>query len=533
MSGEQQLTGPDLTLGVPSRELADGGTLLGHAEGEAVLVVRRGAELFAIGATCTHYGGPLAEGLVVGETVRCPWHHACFSLRTGEAVRTPALNPVASWSVEERDGRLFVTGKRAATKAGASTERRPVESGGPRSVVIVGAGAAGNAAAEELRRQGYAGPITLIDGDDGAPYDRPNLSKDYLAGNAPEDWIPLHPRSFYADLRIELVLGRRVTAVDTAARRVTLDDGSVRDYGALLLATGAEPVRLPLGGAGGPPIRYLRTLADSRAIIAAAGNAKHAVVIGASFIGLEVAASLRARGVEVHVVAPEARPLERVLGAEFGDFIRALHEEHGVVFHLSQTASAIDAAGVTLGSGERLAADLVVAGVGVRPNVALAEAAGLALDRGVVVDQYLETSAPGVYAAGDIARYPDPRTGERIRVEHWVVAERHGQAAARNMLKGADGGQRERFVDVPFFWSQHYDVPINYVGHAERWDAIDVDGRVADRNCVVSYRLAGRTLAVATIYRDRESLEAELVMEHDAFQLPEGATQRVAGGTRG
>jgi NADPH-dependent 2,4-dienoyl-CoA reductase/sulfur reductase-like enzyme/nitrite reductase/ring-hydroxylating ferredoxin subunit len=526
MSGEQQLSGPDLRQGVASSDVADGTPLLGHADGEPVLVVRRDGELFAIGATCTHYGGPLAEGLIVGETVRCPWHHACFSLRTGDAIRTPALNPVASWAVEERGGRVRVTGKAEPGQRARPALDSAAESPTPVSVVIVGGGAAGNAAAEELRRHGYAGPITMIDPDADEPYDRPNLSKDYLAGNAPEEWIPLHPRSFYDELEVELVLGRRVTALDTKGKRVTLDDGSTRDYGALLLATGAEPVRLPLKSDGGPPIRYLRTLADSRAIVAAAKDAKRAVVIGASFIGLEVAASLRARDVDVHVVGPEARPLERVLGPEFGDFIRRLHEEHGVVFHLGQTASAVDASGVTLADGQRIAADLVVVGVGVRPNLALAEQAGLALDRGVVVDEYLETSAPGVFAAGDIARFPEPRTGERIRVEHWVVAERQGQAAARNML-----GRRERYADIPFFWSQHYDVQINYVGHAERWDAIDVDGSIGDRNCVVSYRRGGRTLAVATIFRDRESLEAELSMEQEAVRAHSGASPRRAAGT--
>jgi len=487
--------------------------------GEAVLLVRQGVELFAVGATCTHYGGPLAEGLVVhdakdGPTVRCPWHHACFSLRTGVALRAPALNPVACWTVEERDGASFVVGRHDGA---AAVERpRAVTSGGaapPASVVIVGAGAAGNSAAEELRRQGYGGPVILIDPDEAAPYDRPNLSKDYLAGTAPEEWIPLHPRSFYDELGIELLRGRRAAAIEPSARRLALDNGSVLDYGALVLATGAEPVRLPLETDGGLPVHYLRTLADSRAIIAGAteGGARRAVVIGASFLGLEVAASLRARGLDVSVVAPEARPLERVLGAELGDFVRRLHEEHGVAFCLGQTPAAVGADVVTLTDGERLPADLVVAAVGVRPNVGLAERAGLAIDRGVAVDEYLQTSAPGIYAAGDVARWPDPRSGERVRVEHWVVAQRMGQAAARNIL-----GAAEPFADVPFFWSQHYDVPISYVGHAERWDSVDVDGSIDGRDCAVTYRMGGRALAVATIFRDRESLEAELAMEQAA-----------------
>ena len=373
--------------------------------------------------------------------------------------------------------------------------------------MILGGGAAGAVAAETLRREGYDGPITIVDAGPSAPYDRPNLSKDYLAGTAPEDWIPLHPDSFYTEQRIELALGRRATAIDAGARRLMLDDGTTREYGALLIATGAEPVTLELENPG-QPVHYLRTLADSRAIIAAAGQARRAVVIGASFIGLEVAASLRTRGVEVTVVGPEARPLERVLGPALGDHVRALHEQHGVVFRLGQTVTVVGDADVTLQSGERLPADLVIAGVGVRPNVQLAERAGLAMDRGIVVDEYLQTSAPGIYAAGDVARWPDPHSGQPIRVEHWVVAERQGQAAARNIL-----GRRERFDAVPFFWSQHYDVAIAYVGHAERWDDVQISGDLGANDCEVAYRSGDRVLAVATIFRDQASLRAEVAME--------------------
>ncbi|HTO42007.1 MAG TPA: FAD-dependent oxidoreductase, partial [Rhizomicrobium sp.] len=338
--------------------------------------------------------------------------------------------------------------------------------------------------------------------------DRPNLSKDYLAGSAPEDWIPLRPDAYYTETKIDLRLEMQVVAIDTATRNVIISKGERLAYDRLLLATGAEPVRLPIPGAEQPNVHVLRSLSDSRAIIETAGNARRAVIIGASFIGLEAAASLRTRGLDVHVVAPEKRPMERILGPDMGDFIRALHEEHGVVFHLEDTVAAIDGDRVTLKSGSVLEAGLVVVGVGVRPRLALAEQAGLALDRGVLVNAYLETSMPGIYAAGDIARWPDPHTGETIRVEHWVVAQRQGQAAARNML-----GEREKFSAVPFFWSQHYDVPINYVGHAERWDEIAIDGDIGARDCLLTYKLNGRRLAVASIYRDLASLQAELEME--------------------
>jgi 3-phenylpropionate/trans-cinnamate dioxygenase ferredoxin reductase subunit len=378
----------------------------------------------------------------------------------------------------------------------------------PASVVIVGAGAAGNAAAEMLRRKGYQGPVTLVGGEPDGPYDRPNLSKDYLAGTAPEEWIPLRPAEFYAQQKIGLVLATSVDRIDPVEKTVVLANGTVLSYGALLLATGADPVRLTLRGSDLPHVCYLRSLADSRAIIAKAAGKKRAVVVGASFIGLEAAAALRARGVEVTVVAPEALPLARIMGDALGRAIKKLHEEHGVTFHLGSRPVAIDASEVTLDGGAKVAADLVVVGIGVRPALGLAAAAGLTVDRGVVVDENLKTSAPNVFAAGDIARWPDARSGERLRVEHWVVAERQGQVAALNML-----GARERFDGVPFFWSAHYDVTIAYVGHAETWDRVDVAGSIEGRDCAVAFRRGRRTLAVATIGRDKASLDAEAAME--------------------
>jgi NADPH-dependent 2,4-dienoyl-CoA reductase/sulfur reductase-like enzyme len=374
--------------------------------------------------------------------------------------------------------------------------------------VIVGGGAAGFAAAEMLRRQDYRGSIVMLSNEAAPPLDRPNLSKDYLAGSAPEDWLPLRPDGFYADASIDLRLGTEVASIDTKVRAVVLASGEAIPYDRLLLATGAEPVRLPIPGVDQPHVHVLRSLTDCRAIIASATGARRAIVIGASFIGLEAAAALRAKNIEVHVVGLEQRPMERVLGPAMGDFVRALHEEHGVIFHLGDTVTSIDGKRATLKSGGALEADVVVVGVGVRPRLALAEKAGLAIDRGITVDAYLETSIPGIYAAGDIARWPDTHSGDAIRVEHWVVAERQGQTAARNML-----GQREVFDAVPFFWSQHYDVPINYVGHAEKWDEIALDGNIAAKDCLLRYKSGGRVLAVASIYRDLASLEAELAME--------------------
>ncbi len=497
--------GPDLTQGVDFAELERDGKLVGRVGEEEVLLVLREGEVFAIGAQCTHYHAPLVDGLILGGEIRCPWHHASFDLATGEVLRAPALDPLPCWKVERRDGKVFVRGERAA-KA-----RAPAPAEVPKTVVIVGGGAAGLAAAAELRRLGFTGKLVMLSAEDAPPLDRPNLSKDYLAGAAPEDWLPLRPESFYFENRIDLRLGAVANGLDGKARRLTLADGSALEFDRLLLATGAEPIRLKIPGADLPHVRVLRSHADCREIIARATQARRVVVLGASFIGLEVAASLRTRGLEVHVAAPEKIPMERVLGAEIGAFVRKLHEEHGVIFHLEDLATAIDERRVTLKSGKSLEAELVVAGVGVRPRLELAEKAGLAMERGVLVDAFLETSAPGIYAAGDIARWPDPHSGERIRVEHWVVAERQGVTAARNML-----GAREAFDAVPFFWSQHYDTAINYVGHAEGWDAIEVEGDIAAKDCLLRYMRGGRALAVASIFRDIDSLRAEAEMERIA-----------------
>ena len=295
MAGTQsEPVGPDLARGIPTGDLADGGMLAGHVGDATVLLARRGTEVFAVSATCTHYGGPLADGLMVADTLRCPWHHACFSLRTGEALHAPAFAPLARWVVEERDGRIVVRAKAEAPAPARRTSVAPAARE-PERIVIVGGGPAGFAAADTLRREGYGGSIVMLSSEDAPPVDRPNLSKDYLAGTAPEEWVPMRPATFYAENGIDLRLKTAVIGFDARAREVTLSGGENIAYDRLLLATGAEPVRLSIPGADQPHVRLLRSLADCRAIIEHAKRAKRAVVLGASFIGLEVAASLRAR----------------------------------------------------------------------------------------------------------------------------------------------------------------------------------------------------------------------------------------------
>jgi NADPH-dependent 2,4-dienoyl-CoA reductase/sulfur reductase-like enzyme len=369
-----------------------------------------------------------------------------------------------------------------------------------------------------LRRRNFTGSVTILSADSDAPYDRPNLSKDYLTGSAPEEWIPLRSPKFYERKEIDLHLATTVSGIDAEQRVVLTNDGRTFAFDRLLLAPGAEPARLPLPGADLPHVFTLRSLADSRAIVERAKTARTAVVIGAGFIGLEVAASLRARGIEVHVVAPDREPLEKALGPELGRYIRGLHENNGVKFHLQQSVSSIEEACVVLEGTEALAADLVIVGVGVKPRKGLAVEAGLATADGILVDERLETSSPEIFAAGDAAEWPDRITGTRTRIEHWVVAERQGQVAACNML-----GERLAFSDAPFFWSAHYDTTIRYIGNGRNHDATEIEGDLAAGKAVVRYLSGGNTVAVATVGRDREALRAAVSLERElAAAAPAG-----------
>ena len=370
-------------------------------------------------------------------------------------------------------------------------------------MVIVGGGGAAFAAADRLRKRGHQGRVVMISDDTRPAYDRPNVSKDYLAGEAPDEWMPLASDSDLSDRQIEVLTGEQVTAIDRERSEVVLEGGDRIGYDSLLLATGAEPIRLPVPGAERGYL--LRTMDDADRIIAAASEASSAVVVGAGFIGLEVAASLRNRGLEVTVVALETEPLEAVMGPELGAAIRADHEANGVRFRMEASVERVEEEAVVVDDGSSIPADLVVIGIGVKPRTSLAADAGLEVDDGVLVDERLRSSDPAILAAGDVARFP--YGDDRIRIEHWVVAERQGQVAADVIL-----GDDTSFSDAPFFWSVHFGVRIRFVGYAGGHEERTIVGDLRSDGAVF-YRRAGSIVAVATVGRDRLSLEAEVALE--------------------
>ncbi len=498
----------DVIVGKAS-EFADGEMKQVSANGAEVLLACVGGNFHAVGAHCTHYGAPLVEGVLSGERIVCPWHHACFNVTSGNLEEPPAFDALPRYEVKiENDQVIVRVPDDAPDRRTPQMAQRDTKD--ERLFVIAGGGAAGYTAAQTLREDGFTGRLVLITRETQLPYDRPNLSKDYLQGNAEPEWIPLRSDDFFAEHDIEVIQGREITHVDAAQKAITFADGEILRCDALLLATGGAPRRLPFQSRANSNVFLLRSYNDSDAIIAAAEKGRRAVVIGASFIGMEVASSLAARGCEVTVVAPDAVPFEKILGPEIGRLFQNIHVENGIKFRLA--ASVVDFAGiekvraVVLENGERLEADLVVVGVGVKPATGFLEGVDLHKDGGVIVDEHLR-AADGVYAAGDIAYFPHPLTGERQRIEHWRTAMQQGRVAARNMA-----GKKIAYDAIPFFWTRQFDAGLLYVGHALAWDEIIYQGDVSAREFLAFYIKEDRVLAVAGMNRDREMAAAEELM---------------------
>ena len=503
MSGATTTEGPDFSRGIAITEIPTDGTIVGRVGSEPVLLSRFDGEFIAVSGTCTHYGAALGHGLIAEGSVRCPLHHACFDLRSGRALHAPALDDLDGWTVNVEGGMAFVTARAGTIITNTAKPRQNVA-----KIVIVGGGAAGVACANQLRKLGYDGSITMLSADVDPPYDRPNLSKDFLAGNAPDEWMPLRSAKWYRDQSIDLRLQTDVTRIDAAERLVSCGSGDEFSYDRLLLATGSEPNLLTGHGFHHEDVVTLRSFADARTLIERSSRARHAVIVGSSFIGLEAASALRARGIEVSVVSTESVPFENTFGPELGGFLQKLHEQNGVRFALGAAAASYDGRHLTTASGARLKADYVLVGIGVRPRLDLGRSAGLRVADGILVDQYLETGVPGIYAAGDIAAYPDPLTNEPVRIEHWAVAERQGEVVAANMLSHS-----QPFHAVPFFWTEQHGVTVRYVGRAARWDDIRIDGDLRAGEAVIRYFDNGIHRATATLGRDLDSLEDERIFE--------------------
>ena len=484
-------------------ELSDGMMKTVEVDDHKILLVKVKGEVYAVGATCTHYGAPLEDGLLSDDRVVCPWHQAAFSIKTGDMLEPPALDSLPRYEVRVDGDDIIV-----ALPESAEPHRQPAmtsfdPSADSRTYVILGAGAAANAAAQTLREDGFQGIIVMITPENRLPYDRPNLSKDYLQGTAEPEWMPLRPQEFYRDNGIEVRLNATVKAVEIPTRTVTFESGEQLEYDKLLIATGSAPRSLPVPGADLDNVFTLRSFDDSDAIIAATQQAKKAVVVGASFIGMEAAFSLTERNLAVTVVAPEQVPFEHVFGPEVGELFRSAHERNGVAFKLGEQVEKIEGNDsvetVVLKSGERLECDLAVIGIGVKPVTGFIKGLpGLADDGSIIVDEYF-SAAENVYAAGDIARFPDWRTGERLRIEHWRTAQQQGRQAAHNMA-----GRGTPYTAVPFFWTMQAGLSIGYIGHAADWDSTIVYGSIAEKDFLVFYVKGDRILAAAASGRSRE-----------------------------
>jgi NADPH-dependent 2,4-dienoyl-CoA reductase/sulfur reductase-like enzyme/nitrite reductase/ring-hydroxylating ferredoxin subunit len=505
-------------------DISDGEMREVLAEGTRVLLACVGERLHAVSATCPHYGAPLAEGVLSGTRIVCPWHHACFNVTNGDVEEPPALDALVSYDVRVEGERVFVSIPVESQDQRAPLLVKPEFDADPRRFIIIGAGAAGYSAAQTLREEGFRGRILMITRENRDPYDRPNLSKDYLQGHAEAEWMPLRPAEFFTEQGIEIVREREVLRVDADARTISLDDGQTLGYDALLVATGGSPVRLNIPGSDLKNIFVLRSFADADSIIETAQRSQRAVVVGASFIGMEAAYSLAERGLEVTVVAPSGEPFERTLGAEIGALFRRLHESHNVRFKLGSIVYRFEGSthvqAVVLESGERIETDMVVAGVGVHPATGFLNGVRLDDNGGVLVDARLR-AAEDLYAAGDIACYPDHRTGERVRIEHWRTAQQQGRTAAHNML-----GRDIPFDGVPFFWTRQFDAGLLYVGHASAWDEIIYQGEVASCDFLAFYAKDDRVLAVAGMNRERDMAAVEELFRLDRMPTPARLKER-------
>jgi 3-phenylpropionate/trans-cinnamate dioxygenase ferredoxin reductase subunit len=490
---------------VPEKDLREGIPASAEFGEKAIFLVRKGDRILALEGECTHYGGTLADGLLRGHVITCPLHTARFDIETGAMISPPALTDLAPYETKVEKGFVYVR------KAPLPRPRVPGGKDG-RTFLVLGAGAAGTAAALALRKNGFTGRVLMVTPEPDLPYDRPILSKDYMAGEAPKTDLPLRPVESYRELGIEIWRDKTAVALDRGKKIVRFSDASVQKYDRLLLATGGTP-RIPnIPGTKLPGFFVLRSRANADAIIMALDRAKTVAIMGASFIGLEVASALRKRGLEVHVAAPEAVPLGNVFGEKLGGHIRKIHEEKGVRFHLglgvAEIAGEKRVEGMRLLDGTTIKAEVVIAGIGVIPAISYLDGSGLAERGAVPVNARFQTADPDIFAVGDIAVLPDPHVPEGRRVEHWVEAERQGQHAAKTML---DAG--EDYREVPFFWTVQHGVSLKYAGFVKKYDAVEYRGSLDEKKVMAGFYQGQNLRAVASLGRTKELIAASELLK--------------------
>jgi NADPH-dependent 2,4-dienoyl-CoA reductase/sulfur reductase-like enzyme/nitrite reductase/ring-hydroxylating ferredoxin subunit len=485
-----------------------------------VLLAKVDGNFYAVGAYCSHYQAPLAEGILKEDRVVCPWHNACFNITTGDQQEPPGLDSLRCYPVRVEGEQVIVSVPKQASAQRNPTMAKPDLTADRRTFVILGAGAAGAHAAETLRVAGFQGRIVMVTQDDRLPYDRTWLSKDYFIDKVSNEQMPLRSPEFYQAHQIETLLNQQVVKVDAIAKLITFADGGTLTYDALLVATGGKPRQLNVPGQELQNVFTLRSFADTEQILAAAQQASRAVVVGSSFIGMEAASGLTQRGVAVTIVSPASLPFQKILGEEIGQVFQQVHEENGVSFRLGRKVTQIEGNGtveaVILDNGDRLEADLVLVGIGVQPATEFLEGVALhSKDQSVLVNEYLN-AADELYAAGDIACYPDWRTGETTRVEHWRSAAQQGRIAAYNMA-----GQPTPFRGLPVFWTMQFQFPLRYIGHAEQWDEIIFNGDLQTRQFIAFYIKDNQVLAAASSQRDTETTAISELMRLNQMPSPD------------
>ncbi|WP_031364521.1 FAD-dependent oxidoreductase [Caballeronia sordidicola] len=476
----------------------DRGTRVSIAD-TPILLVRQGDQVHAFSADCPHAGAPLEEGAICNGRIVCPWHKGTFAVADGSLIEPPPLTGLKRYPVAIENGNVLVS---------PHEQTGPVHTPGAdtRTMVVIGAGAAGAAACAALREAGFDGRLVLIGPEHGMPYDRTALSKFVLAGDMPPEKIPpLLPDDFLSTQRIERVEAH-VEKLDAGTKQIDLSNKLTLNYDAALICTGGIPKRMDVPGSNLPGVFLLRSRDDASTILASLEGARQALIVGASFIGLEVASSLRKRGMDVTVIAPGKVPLRSQFGDELGRMFQRLHEKNGVVFRMQSKVAAFLGDDVVssaqLDNGEKLPADAVIIGTGVRPATDFLQGVELADDGGVPVDSSMR-AAPGLYAAGDIAQFPLPRSDQTLRIEHWRVAQQHARVAALNMAGGD-----EHYTGVPYFWTYHFGKRFEYLGHASEHDDVVIDGDL-DAQAFIAYLLKDGQVAAA-VACEREAPAARL-----------------------